>query len=98
MVWGKWKWLGFLFALFEQLGFGRQYGSVKHCGKSTTNTLHIDPLTTGIIIASIAGLVIIGGVKRISTFASTLVPIRPLYNPALTIVIMNLNKVPEAFG
>mgnify|MGYP005996396461 FL=1 len=98
----KWKWLGFLFALFGTIaafGIGNMVQS-NTVANQLQNTLHIDPLTTGIIIASIAGLVIIGGVKRISTFASTLVPIMAFIYiiSALIIVIMNLNKVPEAFG
>lgn len=98
----KWKWLGFLFALFGTIaafGIGNMVQS-NTVANQLQNTLHIDPLTTGIIISSIAGLVIIGGVKRISTFASTLVPIMAFIYiiSALIIVIMNLNKVPEAFG
>ena len=98
----KWKWLGFLCALFGTIaafGIGNMVQS-NTVANQLQNTLHIDPLTTGIIISSIAGLVIIGGVKRISTFASTLVPIMAFIYiiSALIIVIMNLNKVPEAFG
>ena len=98
----KWKWLGFLFALFGTIaafGIGNMVQS-NTVANQLQNTLQIDPLTTGIIIASISGLVIIGGVKRISTFAATLVPIMAFIYiiSALIIVIMNLNKVPEAFG
>jgi len=48
----------------------------------------------------IAGLVIIGGVKRISAFASTLVPIMAFIYiiSALIIVLMNFNQVPLALG
>ena len=93
---------GFLFALFGTIaafGIGNMVQS-NTVANQLQNTLQIDPLTTGIIIASISGLVIIGGVKRISTFAATLVPIMAFIYiiSALIIILINFNKVPEAFG
>lgn len=98
----KWKWLGFLFALFGTIaafGIGNMVQS-NTVANQLQNTLNIDPLITGIVIAAIAGLVIIGGVKRIGLFASTLVPIMAFIYllSASTIVLMNINQVPEAFG
>ena len=98
----KWKWLGFLFALFGTIaafGIGNMVQS-NTVANQLQNTLDVEPLLTGIIIAFIAGLVIIGGVKRISAFASTLVPFMSLLYivSALIIVLMNLNQVPAAFG
>ena len=96
----KWKWLGFLFALFGTIsafGIGNMVQS-NTVANQLQNTLNIDPLVTGITIAVIAGLVIIGGVKRISAFASTLVPIMAFIYiiSALIIVLMNFNQVPLA--
>ena len=98
----KWKWLGFLFALFGTIaafGIGNMVQS-NTVANQLQNTLDVEPLLTGIIIAFIAGLVIIGGVNRISAFASTLVPFMSLLYivSALIIVLMNLNQVPAAFG
>ena len=97
----KWKWLGFLFALFGTIaafGIGNMVQS-NTVANQLQNTLDVEPLLTGIIIAFIAGLVIIGGVKRISAFASTLVPFMSLLYivSALIIVLMNLNQIPAAF-
>ncbi|MFL2549590.1 MAG: alanine/glycine:cation symporter family protein [Gammaproteobacteria bacterium] len=97
----KWKWLGFLFALFGTIaafGIGNMVQS-NTVANQLQNTLNVEPLLTGIIIAFIAGLVIIGGVKRISAFASTLVPFMSLLYivSALIIVLMNLNQIPAAF-
>ena len=75
-----------------------------HTGKDVANqlqnTLNIEPTITGVVIAIIAGLVIIGGVKRISTFASALVPLMAVIYivSALVIVIFNFDLVPGAFG
>ena len=98
----KWKWLGFLFALFGTIaafGIGNMVQS-NTVANQLQNTLNVEPLLTGIVIAFIAGLVIIGGVKRISAFASTLVPLMALLYiiSALIIVLMNFNQVPTAFG
>ena len=48
----KWKWLGFLFASFENIaafGIGNMVQS-NTVANQLQNTLHIDPLTTGIIL------------------------------------------------
>ena len=96
----KWKWLGFLFALFGTIaafGIGNMVQS-NTVASQLQNTLDIDPIVTGVILASFAGLVIIGGVKKISIFASALVPFMAVIYiiTALIIVLMNIDQVPEA--
>jgi AGCS family alanine or glycine:cation symporter len=98
----KWKWLGFLFALFGTIaafGIGNMVQS-NTVANQLQNTLGVDPLIAGIVIASAAGLVIIGGVKRIGTFATALVPTMALIYliSAITIVLMNIDLVPQAFS
>ncbi|MBT7542710.1 MAG: sodium:alanine symporter family protein [Gammaproteobacteria bacterium] len=98
----KWKWLGFLFALFGTIaafGIGNMVQS-NTVANQLQNTLGVDPLIAGIVIASAAGLVIIGGVKRIGTFATALVPTMALIYliSAITIVLMNIHLVPQAFS
>ena len=97
----KWKWLGFLFALFGTIaafGIGNMVQS-QTVASQLQNTLGIDPVITGVIIASFAGLVIIGGVKNISVYASALVPIMAVIYiiTASIIVLINIHLVPEAF-
>ena len=63
----KWKWLGFLFALFGTIaafGIGNMVQS-NTVANQLQNTLNIEPTITGVVIAIIAGLVIIGGVKEL---------------------------------
>ena len=72
----KWKWLAFIFALFGTVaafGIGNMIQS-NSVAAQLQDTLSVNPLYTGIIIALISSLVIIGGIKRISTAASYLVP------------------------
>ena len=98
----KWKWLGILFAIFGMLaGFGIgntiQSNSVADALESTFG---IQPLVTGIVIAVLVALVLIGGIKRIGDVAGKLVPIMALFyvGGGLLILIMHADRLPEAFG
>lgn len=98
----KWKWLGVLFAIFGMLaGFGIgntiQSNSVADALESTFG---IAPLMTGIVIAVLVALVLIGGIKRIGEVAGKLVPIMALFyvGGGLIILIMHASELPEAFG
>ncbi|WP_339843082.1 sodium:alanine symporter family protein [uncultured Halopseudomonas sp.] len=98
----KWKWLGVLFAIFGMLaGFGIgntiQSNSVADALESTFG---IAPLMTGIVIAVLVALVLIGGIKRIGDVAGKLVPIMALFyvGGGLIILIMHASELPEAFG
>jgi|TARA_Y100001001_G_scaffold161625_1_gene186405 AGCS family alanine or glycine:cation symporter len=98
----KWKWLGVLFAIFGMLaGFGIgntiQSNSVADALNSSFN---IPPLATGIIIAVLVALVLLGGIKRIGEVAGKLVPIMAIFyvGGGLIILIMHADKLPEAFG
>ncbi|MBA3720994.1 MAG: sodium:alanine symporter family protein [Parachlamydiaceae bacterium] len=60
---------------------------------------HVDPLITGIVLAGLTGVVIIGGVKSIGQVASILVPIMALLYvfAAIYILLVNITNVPAAF-
>jgi alanine or glycine:cation symporter, AGCS family len=98
----KWKWLGILFAIFGMLaGFGIgntiQSNSVADALQSTFG---VAPLLTGIVIAVLVALVLIGGIKRIGEVAGKLVPVMALFyvGGGLAILIMHASELPEAFG
>lgn len=57
-------------------------------------------IITGIIITICAGLVIIGGLKRITKVAEIVVPFMAILYvvSALLVVILNINRVPAAFA
>jgi len=97
----SWAWLGFLFALFGMLaafGIGNtiQSNSVAH---AVHNSFGIDNQVTGIILAVLAGLVIIGGIKRIAEVAQFLVPFMGITYVlcGLVVISMNLTEVPVVF-
>jgi AGCS family alanine or glycine:cation symporter len=98
----KWKWFSIVFAVFGMLaGFGIgntiQSNSVSDVLQST---LGLYPLITGIGIAVLVSLVLIGGIKWIGEVAGKLVPFMALLyvGGGLIILIKHADKLPEAFG
>lgn len=97
-----WKWLAVIFAGFGALasfGIGNMVQS-NSVSDSLNTTFSIPPLATGIILAILAGLVIVGGIKRIGAFTEKIVPfMAAIYIlGGLAIIIMNIGQVPAAFG
>jgi AGCS family alanine or glycine:cation symporter len=98
----NWAWLGFLFALFGTVaafGIGNMVQS-----NSIAAVLHdnyqIPKILTGLVLATLVGAVILGGIKRIANVAGRVVPFMAIFYVAcgLVIIFMNLDKVPGAFG
>ncbi|MBQ9899957.1 MAG: alanine:cation symporter family protein [Acholeplasmatales bacterium] len=100
----KWLAVAFaIFAVFASVGYNfAQSNSIVSTlvsGIETTWSDWVIKLIFGIILAFVLGLVIIGGIKRISTITSLLVPFMAvLYIVlALIIIFMNINNVGSAF-
>ncbi len=96
----KWTWLAVVFALFcgfGGLGIGNtvQANSV---ADAMQQAFAIPELATGLILAVITALVILGGLKRIAGVASRLVPFMAIgyCGAALIVVLLNLPEVPGA--
>ncbi len=66
-------------------------------GEITKATFNVPELVSGIVLAALVGLVIIGGIKRIGQIAGTLVPFMCLLYlvAALTVVALNLPQIPR---
>lgn len=97
-----WGWLGTCFAVFgAAAGFGIgntiQANSVADAMNSTFALPH---LVTGIIMAVLAALVLIGGIKRIACVAGKLVPFMAIAYvfAGLLILIINIGSLPHAFS
>lgn len=95
-----WRWLAFCFALFGAIGaFGGgnmlQANSVADVMKSM---FQIDPLWTGIVVAALTGMTLLGGIKSIGKVASVLVPVMAIMyiGGALVILAYNYERVPGA--
>jgi AGCS family alanine or glycine:cation symporter len=83
----RWHWLGYAFALFGSLaGFGLantvQSNSVSQV---LQDAFSVPPLATGLALMMLVGLVVLGGIRRIASVASWLVPMM-----ALSYVLMSL--------
>ena len=97
-----WKPLAVLFALFggfASFGIGNISQSSEIAG-AMNGLFGIDPLVTGILLAVIVGVVIIGGVKRIGQVTEKLVPgMAVIYIVcALIVVFANVSAVPGVFA
>lgn len=97
-----WAWLGTAFAIFGALaGFG--IGNTVQAN-SVANALHstfaIAPLATGIVMAVLVALVLIGGIRRIATVAGKLVPFMAISYILAGVVVLALNAtaIPEAIA
>ncbi len=60
----------------------------------------VDPWITGLITATIVGIVILGGISRIGKVTSVVAPLMAAVYVlgALTILLLNIGEVPAAFG
>lgn len=98
----NWKWLAFLFALFASIaGFGIgntiQANSVSDVLESSFG---IPELYSGIVLAILVGLVLIGGIKRIAHVAGAVVPFMAIayFVSGVVIIAMNITEIPAAIG
>jgi len=96
------KWLGILFAVFGAIaafGIGNmvQSNSVAAAIKTTFN---VPLLASGIGLALLTALVILGGIKSIGRVSSMIVPFMAIFYiiGGLIIIVMNISQVPEAFA
>ena len=96
----NWLWLGAAFAFFAMLaGFGIgnsvQANSV---ASALESAFRIPPYVTGLVMFVLVGLVLIGGIRRISTVAGALVPAMSLAYVAagLLVLVLNIGELPAA--
>ena len=96
----RWKPLAFLFALFGALaGFG-----LANTVQSNTvsqvlfNNFQIPTVASGLVMALLVALVLLGGIQRIAQVAGKLVPLMTMIYlvATLLILLMNLTEIPAA--
>ena len=97
-----WSWLGTCFALFGALaGFGIgntiQANSVADV---IQDTFSVSPMVTGLVMAVLAAMVLLGGIKRIANVAGKLVPVMAIayVSAGLVVLIINYAALPHAFS
>jgi AGCS family alanine or glycine:cation symporter len=86
------------FGIFSSFGIGNmtQANSVS---LALHETFHIPGIVTGLLLALLVGLVVIGGIKRLGHVAGNLVPfMATLYiSAAMIVLVLNFEAVPGAF-
>lgn len=97
----KSKWLAILFAVFcvaASFGIGNmaQSNSISDALKSTFS---IPPVISGIVVAIVVGVVIIGGIKRLGSFCEKVIPIMAVFYilGAIIIIVINKEMLPAVF-
>jgi AGCS family alanine or glycine:cation symporter len=99
---GHWKWLGTLFALFAMVaafGIGNTVQANAVADVIETN-MAVPAWLTGVVLAILVFLVIIGGIRRIAQVTEKLVPFMAVVYVvgALAIIIWNFTDVPGALA
>lgn len=95
-----WLWLGTVFAIFGALaGFG--IGNTVQANSVAAvleKTFEVPVLATAIVLACLAGAVILGGIERIAQVAGKLVPFMAIayVGAGLTVLFINASEVPSA--
>ncbi len=89
----KARWMAILFAVVTIIATGLLLPTVQSNGFSAAalNSFGINPLISGLVLAFILGLVIVGGVKRIAKAASLVTPFMAVVYVLISIVILALN-------
>lgn len=97
-----WKWLAVIFAILGALaafGIGNMVQS-NSVAQALESAFNISPLITGIALAVVTALVIVGGIKRIGAFTEILVPfMAAIYIlGGIAVLIINIGEIPNAFA
>lgn len=97
----QWKWLSIAFAIFGAIsafGGGNMLQS-NSVADVMASLFSLDPIWTGVIIAVLTGLTIMGGIKSIGRVASFLVPAMALFyiSGAGIILVIHYDAIPEVF-
>jgi alanine or glycine:cation symporter, AGCS family len=98
-----WGWLGTTFAIFGALagfGIGNTIQANSVADVLQHSSLGISPMATGIVIAVLVALVLIGGIKRIGDVAGALVPFMAVTYvlAGLVVLALNASEIPNALS
>jgi len=98
----NWKWLAIIFSIFGALasfGIGNIAQSSEIAG-ALTGLVGMPPIATGIILAIVVAIVILGGVKRIGQVTSYMVPLMAIFYIicGIIVIVLRIEDVPNAFA
>lgn len=92
--------LGSLFAFFLMVEIAPSIATQSASIVQTAETINIPPVISGIAVVFIVGLVVYGGIKRISKVTEKLVPFMAIayFLIALIVVLFSFENIPAAFS
>jgi alanine or glycine:cation symporter, AGCS family len=97
-----WAWLGACFAVFAGFaGFGiGNMVQANSVADALEASFGVPFWATGVMLAALVGLVLVGGIQRIAAVAGALVPFMAISYVAagLLVLALNIDAVPHAFG
>lgn len=97
-----WRWMAILFSIFgaiAAIGTGNLV-QVNAIAESLAATWNVNMWVTGVVLAILTGVVVVGGVRSIGVVASVLVPVMALLyiGGGLVILFLNASHIPQAFA
>ena len=94
-------WLAILFSLCLFLGYGLTFSAMQAntIADALNNTFTIPREYSGVVIAVLAGSIVVGGLRSIARFAELIVPFMGVafISTALIITLMNIQLLPSMF-
>ncbi|MEG0861443.1 MAG: sodium:alanine symporter family protein [Pseudomonas sp.] len=91
-------WAAAIFSVCLIIAFGLVFGAVQanSIADATLGAFGVPKLTTGVVVAALAGLVIFGGIKKIARIAEWIVPFMAgaYLLVAVYVIVTNLDAVP----
>ena len=98
----KKRWMGILFAVLITITFGFAFNSVQSNTMSAAleSAFAVKPWMSGTVISVLTLFIIFGGVHRIATISSIIVPVMAVgyILLALFIVLSNIDRIPTVIG
>ncbi|MEI5908299.1 alanine/glycine:cation symporter family protein [Bacillus spongiae] len=96
------RWMSAIFAVTVILSFGLTFNAVQSntIASAFNNSFDLNVWVVGGVITVLTAIVIFGGVKRIATFSSIIVPFMALFYIILALYVMltNLSLIPDVFA
>ena len=94
----KYKWLAVVYAICLMLAFAFGFNAFQGntFAGAANDSLGVDRLWSGIVLAIITGFIVYGGIRRIAKVADVIIPIMALIyiGLALLVIVMNITALP----
>lgn len=98
----SYRWLAKVYAacLIGSFAFGFNAFQGNTIAGAVNDSLGIDRLITGALLAALTGFIVFGGIKRIAKAADVIVPVMALSYIALAllIIVLNIGELPRVLG